>query len=120
MLLAAVLGGLFIASFLLTGAIRRFALRGGMLDFPVSRSLHEEAKPVGGGAVIAVLFLAYAGAYYLQGSVPSREFLALAGGALVALVGLFDDLWKLSLGWRMPAQFAAAIWAVSWVGERLL
>lgn len=116
MLLAAVLSGLFIASFLLTGAIRRFALRGGMLDVPVSRSLHEEAKPVGGGVVIAVLFLAYAGACYLQGSVPPREFLVLAGGALVALIGLFDDLWKLSLGWRMPAQFAAAIWAVSWVG----
>lgn len=117
MLLALVLSGLFIASFLLTGAIRRFALRGGMLDIPVSRSLHEEAKPVGGGIVIALLFLAYAGACHLQGSIPLREFLALAGGALVALVGLLDDLWKLSLAWRIPAQFAAAIWAVWWLGN---
>lgn len=117
MLLAFVLSGLFIASFLLTGAIRRYALRGGMLDIPVSRSLHEEAKPVGGGIVIALLFLAYAGACHLQGSIPLREFLALAGGALVALVGLLDDLWKLSLAWRIPAQFAAAIWAVWWLGN---
>lgn len=117
MLLAFVLSGLFIASFLLTGAIRRYALRGGMLDIPVSRSLHEEAKPVGGGIVIALLFLAYAGACHLQSSIPLREFLALAGGALVALVGLLDDLWKLSLAWRIPAQFAAAIWAVWWLGN---
>ena len=117
MLLAFVLSGLFIASFLLTGAIRRYALRGGMLDIPVSRSLHEEAKPVGGGIVIALLFLAYAGACHLQGSIPLREFLALAGGALVALVGLLDDLWKLSLAWRIPAQFAAASWVILWLGN---
>ena len=117
MLLAFVLSGLFIASFLLTGAVRRFALRGGMLDVPVSRSLHEEAQPVGGGVAIALLFLAYAGACHLQGSIPLHEFLALAGGALVALVGLLDDLWKLSLVWRIPAQFAAAIWAVWWLGD---
>ena len=117
MLLAVVLSGLFIASFLLTGAVRRFALRGDMLDVPVSRSLHEEAKPVGGGIVIALLFLAYAGACHLQGSIPLREFLALAGGALVALVGLLDDLRNLSLAWRLPAQFAAAIWAIVWLGD---
>lgn len=117
MFLAAVLSGLFIASFLLTGTVRRFALRGGMLDIPVSRSLHEEAKPVGGGIVIALLFLAYAGACHLQGSIPLREFLALAGGALVALVGLLDDLWKLPLAWRIPAQFAAASWVILWLGN---
>lgn len=117
MLLALVLSGLFIASFLLTGAIRRYALRGGMLDIPVSRSLHEEAKPVGGGIVIALLFLAYAGACHLRGSISLSEFLALAGGALVALVGLLDDLRKLSLAWRIPAQFVAAIWAVWWLGD---
>ena len=117
MSLAAVLTGLFITSFLLTGAIRRYALRGGLLDFPVSRSLHEQATPVGGGIVIALLFLAYAGSLGLLGDIESHEFLALAGGALVALVGLLDDLWKLSLSWRIPAQFAAAVWAVFWLGN---
>ncbi len=117
MTLAAVLTGLFITSFLLTGAIRRYALRGGLLDFPVSRSLHEEATPVGGGIVIALLFLAYAGGLGLLGDIESHEFLALAGGALIALVGLLDDLWKLSLSWRLPAQFAAAVWAVFWLGN---
>ncbi len=117
MTLAAVLTGLFITSFLLTGAVRHYALRGGLLDFPVSRSLHEEATPVGGGIVIALLFLAYAGALGLLGDIESHVFPALAGGALIALVGLLDDLWKLSLSWRLTAQFAAAVWAVLWLGN---
>lgn len=117
MLLALVLSGLFIASFLLTGAVQRIALRGGMLDVPVSRSLHEKAKPVGGGIVIALLFLVYAGACFFRGDILLHEFLALVGGALVALVGLLDDLWKLSLAWRIPAQFAAASWVILWLGN---
>lgn len=117
MLLALVLSGLFIASFLLTGAVQRIALRGGMLDVPVSRSLHEKAKPVGGGIVIALLFLVYAGACFFRGDILLHEFLALVGGALVALVGLLDDLWKLSLAWRIPAQFAAASWVIWWLGN---
>ena len=112
-----ILTGLFVASFALTGAIRRLALQGGVLDFPVSRSLHSRATPVGGGVAIALLFLAFAGAYRLSGSIPLAEFLALAGGALVAVIGLLDDLWKLSLGWRLPAQFAAAVWVVLWLGD---
>lgn len=117
MSLPVVLSALFIASFLLTGAVRRFALQGGMLDFPVSRSLHSEAIPVGGGVAVTLLFLLFAGAYRLAGSIPPHEFLALAAGAFVALVGLLDDLWNLSLAWRLPAQFAAAVWVISWLGQ---
>ena len=117
MAVPAALTGLFIASFLLTGAIRRFALRGGILDVPVSRSLHEQATPVGGGIAIALVFLVFAWLCRLAGSIPLHELMALTGGALVALVGLADDLWKLPLAWRLPAQFAAAVWAVWWLGN---
>ncbi len=117
MLLAAVLSAMFFGAFLLTGAIRWYALRGGMLDVPVSRSLHSEATPVGGGVAIAVLFLAFAGACGAAGVLAPREMLALAGAGLVALVGLLDDWWKLPLRWRVAAQFAAAIWAVLCLGQ---
>ncbi len=114
--LAPVLAGLFVASFLLTGAIRRYARRGGLLDVPVARSLHGHATPVGGGVAIASLFLAYAAACVWRGDIAPHAGLALAGGALVALVGLLDDLWKLPLSRRLAAQFAAAVWAVWWLG----
>ena len=116
MVLAVALTGLFMAAFLLTGLIRRIALKRGMLDVPVARSSHAEATPVGGGLSIAGLFLAYALACFRYGSIGETAFIALAGGgALVAGVGLLDDLRKLPLTVRLIAQFAAALWVLLWL-----
>ena len=116
MLLAAVLTGLFLAALLLTGAIRRIALQWSALDVPVARSLHEEPIPVGGGLAIALLFLLYAMACWRYGLLADSQVLALAGGGvIVAGVGLFDDLRKLSLSLRLFCQFAAACWALYWL-----
>jgi len=112
----AILAGLALASFLLTGAVRRCALRIGLFDVPVARSLHEHATPVGGGIAFAALFLVFAGGCWWAGVIPGKALLALGGSGLVAAVGLCDDLWKLPLGWRLATQFAAAIWAVFWLG----
>ncbi len=117
MIFAVALTGLFITSFLLTGAVRGWSASGGLpLDVPIARSSHDQAMPTAGGIAIALLFLAYAGAYRLEGSLPLRDFIALAGTAWVALLGLCDDIWKLSLSARLTAQFAAAAWALLWLG----
>ena len=116
MLLAAVLTGLFLAALLLTGAIRRIALQWGALDVPVARSLHDAPVPVGGGLAIALLFLLYALACWRHGLLADADLIALAGGgAIVAGVGLFDDLRKLPLSLRLFLQFAAAAWVLFWL-----
>jgi Fuc2NAc and GlcNAc transferase len=100
-----------------TGAVRRFALSRGVIDVPNRRSSHARPTPRGGGAVIAIVttlaLLVLAG----RGSVPWTLFAALGGGGLaVAVVGFLDDRSALSAGRRLLAHFAAAIWAVFWLG----
>lgn len=116
MLVALALFGLFMVSFLLTGLIRWQAPAIGMLDVPVARSLHDEAVPVGGGVAIAASFLLYALVCWRLGLVPDNVFHALAAaGALIAGVGLLDDLRGLPLTARLAAQFAAAVWVLLWL-----
>lgn len=79
-------------SFFITGALRRYALACAMVDVPNPRSSHHVATPRGGGAAIAVTFIA---ALAIGGAVHDfpRWFLLSAGGlsVLVALIGFMDD-----------------------------
>ncbi|MGB0129380.1 MAG: glycosyl transferase, partial [Rhodocyclaceae bacterium] len=52
------LGGVFFCAWLLTGALRRYALQRGVVDVPNDRSSHTSPTPRGGGVAIAVPFLA--------------------------------------------------------------
>ena len=108
---------LLLATVLLTGGIRLGALRAGMLDHPVARSAHVKATPIGGGVAIATVFLISTCVSYWAGRIPYAEFMALMGAALIAVVGLVDDLRPLDIRWRVPAQFLAAIWVLAWLGE---
>jgi len=36
---------------------------------------------------------------------------------LVSAIGLADDIVQLDIKWRLPIQFAAAIWSVWWLGD---
>jgi Fuc2NAc and GlcNAc transferase len=46
-----------------------------------------------------------------------REMLGLGGaGALVALVGFLDDHGHIAARWRLLVHFAAACWALAWMG----
>lgn len=98
-------------------AVRLAAVRTGLVDVPGPRSSHARVTPRGGGLALvaalgaAVLFLAPA---------PWRErpevaALLLAGGAL-AVVGLADDRFSLSAGWRLAFQTAAAAGFVAVAG----
>jgi UDP-N-acetylmuramyl pentapeptide phosphotransferase/UDP-N-acetylglucosamine-1-phosphate transferase len=56
--------------------------------------------------------------YFIGGAIPLREFMALTGGMVIAMVGLLDDLSHLDIRWRVPAQFAAAICSTDRYGGR--
>ena len=113
----ALLTAVLVASFLLTGVLKKVAFRIHLIDLPIARSAHVVPMPVGGGLSIVLLFLMVTSYYFVRGTIPLREFMALSGGAMIAIVGLFDDLSHLDIHWRVPVQFLAAIWSVWWLGN---
>jgi Fuc2NAc and GlcNAc transferase len=108
------LGAAAVAAWLLTAAVRRFALAHAVLDVPNQRSAHRVPTPRGGGLAIAAVSLGGTIAAGIGGLVPGRVALALVGGgALVAVVGWLDDRRGLSVAARATAHAAAAAWAVA-------
>ncbi len=101
-----------VASSILTPVVRSVAQRRGLLDEPGERKVHEVAIPrLGGVAIAAALYLGVAGglAVALLGGAPrpptDQLMLILLGAALIAGVGLIDDL----LGMRARAKLAAQL-----------
>ncbi|HJO11813.1 MAG: glycosyltransferase family 4 protein [Gammaproteobacteria bacterium] len=111
------MAGVFLASAILTGLIRRLALRTRVLDLPGSRSAHNNPLPVGGGLSIVISVLAVTSYFFQQGSIPLPEYMAIAAAIFIAVNGLVDDIVELDIKWRLPMQFAAAIWSVAWLGD---
>lgn len=107
----------FLAAALLTGVIRRLALKRQVLDVPVARSAHSVPTPVGGGLSIVLLFALLSSYFYSQDLISDSLYLGLGGAIVVAAVGLFDDLYQLHVLWRMPLHFSAALWSVWWLGD---
>ena len=91
--------------------LRLLAPRIGLLDWPNQRSLHDGARPRGGGVAIAI---ATAAALLVAAEPLGRDAAVLAGGALVLmLLGLWDDLRDLPAWPRLLVQLALAI-AITW------
>ena len=93
---------------LVTGLVRRLALRHAILDVPNDRSLHRTPTPRGGGlsiVLVAVLALGWTG----RGSLPQwgPTTALLLGCVLVAGIGWLDDLRGL------PARVRALVHAVA-------
>jgi Fuc2NAc and GlcNAc transferase len=106
-----------VASWLIAGRVRQYAIRDSLLDVPNERSSHSVPTPRGGGVAIAVVTLCGAALSAALGLVPIRLAIAIiGGGALVACVGFIDDRRGLSPLIRALAQTAAATWTVGWLG----
>jgi Fuc2NAc and GlcNAc transferase len=81
-----------VLSIALTGVVRRYALKTGLMDQPNARSSHSQPTPRGGG--VGIVFASMLGAVVLSwlGFVEQRLAGALlVGGAMVAGVGFVDD-----------------------------
>ena len=100
----------------LTGLVRRFALTHQLFDVPNERSSHTVPTPRGGGLAVVAIVLAGAGLLALVGRIPTETFVALLGGALVAWIGWLDDRRGLPARVRRASHFAAAAWALWWLG----
>lgn len=113
-LLLPVVAGL---SLVLTGGLRRYALARSLVDIPNARSSHSVPTPRGGGVAIVVSFLLGLVWLAVAGLASSHLVLALLGaGAGVALLGFLDDHGHIAARWRLLGHFAAAGWALFWLG----
>jgi len=107
----------FAAAWALTGALRRYAIRRSVIDIPNERSSHVVPTPRGGGLSVPVVFTLFLVLMFLSGQIEQELLIALGGGgAFVAAIGFWDDHADLSKTLRLTMQFAAAIWAVIWLG----
>lgn len=107
----------FIAAFVLTWLLRRYALASSLMDIPNERSSHSVPTPRGGGVAIVLSFLA---AMLLMGFI---EWLAwpfvigiVGAGAAVAVLGFLDDHGHIAARWRLLGHFSSSVWALYWLG----
>lgn len=109
-------------AFLLTGLIRRLALRVALLDIPNQRSSHTAPTPRGGGLAIlgafllGIIVLAISSAAGLAGF----PLLLLVSSLLVAGIGLWDDLRSLPAKQRILVHLLAALLLVWGLGRESL
>lgn len=107
----------FVAAFVLTWLLRRYALASSLMDIPNERSSHSVPTPRGGGVAIVLSFLAV---MLFMGFIEwlSWPFVtAIVGaGAAVAILGFLDDHGHIAARWRLLGHFSAAAWALYWLG----
>jgi Fuc2NAc and GlcNAc transferase len=114
-MIAAFLGTALLC-WILTGAVRRYALRAELLDVPNERSLHRRPTPRGGGIAIVVVTLAGLTAAALLSMISADIAWALGvGGVLVAAVGWLDDRGEVRAPVRATVHAVAACWAAYWI-----
>ncbi len=109
-----------VSTWLLTPLVRRWALRVGAVDVPGGRKIHRAAIPrLGGVTLVASITLAMLLATNLAWldvlpPLPLAAWLPVgAGGGLVFLLGLWDDLRPLPAWVKFVVQGAAATIAIS-------
>lgn len=112
---------IFLASLLLTGLIRRYALKQGLMDIPNARSSHDVPTPRGGGGAFVVILALVALLAYLMDSHTLLDDLKvavaiLAGGLWLALLGFWDDHGHIPARWRLLAHAVAACSVVAVIG----
>jgi Fuc2NAc and GlcNAc transferase len=106
-----------VISFLLTAALRKYAVSRSLIDVPNVRSSHLVATPRGGGLAIVVAFVMSLGFLYAVGLMSEGAFFANAGaGAAIAIIGFMDDHGHIAARWRLLGHFAAATWLLAWMG----
>ena len=94
---------------LLTEPLRRFALRHGVTDRPGGNKGHARPTPYLGGIAVAVVTLAAGAGTAVAGGFGNSGLAVLLGGAAVmAVLGLIDDLRPLGPALRLGVETTAA------------
>ena len=105
----------FVATAVLVGFVRCYAVQNDIIDVPNERSSHTQPTPRGGGLAIAiVLFGAYISVLALGRFNIGEVVGFLGGGILVAYIGWLDDRRDIAAPVRVAVQTVAVAWALFW------
>jgi Fuc2NAc and GlcNAc transferase len=111
------LAGTAVLSWALTRGALRYAQAFEVIDVPNARSSHVAATPTGGGiAIAASLFVSLGIAAYCDLVSHELAIALIGGGAAVAVIGWLDDHTGVRARVRLVVHFAAAAWALLWMG----
>jgi len=111
----------FISSAMLTGLMREYALRKGLLDIPNTRSSHDKPVPRGGGVVFVALFVLIALVLYVLGYpdyLGNTSYLSalFIGGVFVGAIGFWDDHGHVNTLLRLAAHSLVVFLAIAYIG----
>jgi len=111
------LAGFFFFALIITGLVRKYALKNALIDIPNERSSHSIPTPRGGGLSIALSILLVIGLLFFGEWIPMDFALALGiGGLIVVITGWIDDHRHIPAHWRAMAYGASAVLAVYCLG----
>lgn len=107
---------LFAVTFGLTFLIYRYAKLLHLVAIADERSSHEGNVATGGGLAIVISFLGATWIGFYSHLISLELFIALiGGGAILAIIGLWDDIKFLPIRFRIAAHTLAALWAIYWL-----
>jgi UDP-GlcNAc:undecaprenyl-phosphate GlcNAc-1-phosphate transferase len=97
-------------------ALRRIALRIGLVDLPGGRKQHEGTVPVTGGLA---MYAGFAGAALISGLVVGPTLALVAALGLLVAGGAADDMKDISPRSKFLLQLVAALFMTSWAGVQV-
>ena len=106
----------FMSTVLLTFLFMKVGLQKGVLDIPNERSSHALPIPRGGGVAVIITFFVFLYGYSSVVDQPIDVSVLqslLLGGAIIAAVGLLDDLRHIPARWRFLVHLSAAFFSLS-------
>ncbi len=100
-------------AWLLTGAVRRYALSTYLIDQPNARSSHAVPTPRGGGLAIVASFMILLLGMVVVGLIsPQLGWFLASSAGVVAVVGFLDDRKPITARWRFITHAAVSAWAL--------
>jgi len=96
----------FSTSAMLTPVMTAIATKAGIVDIPGGRKIHSEATPLLGGVAIIISFIS---AILSNMILDTRVIALIAGGAVVAIVGIIDDWKNIRAGYKLFIQIFVVI-----------
>ena len=105
----------FLVAYVATPVLRIAAVKLKIVDLPDARKIHRKVTPLLGGAAI---YLAFISGIALNSKGACLYLPLLVGSTMIFLLGLADDIWKLSAQFRLVVQIIAA-YIVIIFGERI-
>ncbi len=100
----------------MTYLLMKVGLRKGVLDIPNERSSHTSPVPRGGGLAVIIAFFVFLCVYpnVVDGAIDIAVWKSLLlGGAIIATVGVVDDLNHIPARWRFLTHLLAAALSLS-------